>query len=496
MANTNILPISEIINVTISETPQGASIPNVNNLAIFTNEIPINPAIYGAFGEFQSPNAIASAFGTNSVSAAMANAVFSQVPNILSGEGQLIVIPMLAAISATPGTFTTANIFANIATIAAVTNGDLKVTVNSIVYNLGNMNFSGCTTLAQIAAIIDSALPPGISVVASGNDIVFTSDKVGSASTVALAAFSSTGTDLTGNTYLNTSAGTAAGGANSGGETMAQCLARTSGLVAYCGIMTNLNLEDAAVEAFAAVVQANDNLFLHHFTSLSDVGGAISTIQQATEKKTRCLLYTISQAAANLMKAGYAGRGFSVDFTGSNTDSTMNLKQLATISPDNGISQTTYATLDAAGADVYVSYAGVPGVLSAGGNDYFDNQYANLALKFALQTAAFNYLAQTNTKVPQTEAGMTGFRSALIQVMQQFVTNGELAPGTWNSSETFGDPQIFNNNIQQNGYYVYSSPIATQSSAARNSRIAPLTQIAAKRAGAIQSANILVVINA
>lgn len=496
MTVTNILPISEVINITISETPQGLALPNVNNLAIFTNEAPINPAIYGAFGTFVSQTAVAGAFGTNSVTAAMANAIFAQVPNILSGNGQLVIIPLINAISATAGNFATPNIFANIAAFAAVSDGDLTVTVNGTAYNLANLDFTGATTLAQIATIIDNALPAGISVAASGNEIIFTSDKVGSTSTVALTTYAGGGTDLTGTGLLHTSTGTTTNGTNSSGETISAALTRTSGLVAYCPFMTNIFLEDAAIEAAAATVQGLNNLFFHQFSSLTDIAGVITTIQQATEQKTRCLLYTPSQATGNLMKAAYAGRACSVDFTGSNTDSTMDLKTLATITPDNGISQSVYATLNAAGADVYVSYAGVAAVHSTGGNDYWDNQYANLALKFALETAAFNYLAQTNTKVPQTEPGMTGFKSSLINIMKQFVTNGELAPGQWNSSETFGDPQIFNNNISQNGYYVYSQPVATQSAAARNARQAPLVQIAGKRAGAIQSANIIVVFNA
>lgn len=495
MSVTNILPIAEVIGITITETPQGLTEPNVNSLAIFTNEAPINPATYGSFGVFVSPAAVATAFGTSSVTAAMANAVFAQVPNILSGDGQLVIIPLLSSVSATAGNFATPSIVANISAFAAVTSGSLAVTVNGTAYDLANLNFTGVTTLAQIAQIIDNALPAGVSVTANSTAITFTSDKVGSASTVALATFAG-GTDLTGTTLLHTSTGTTTNGANSSGETISAALTRTMGLVGYCPIMTNLNLEDAAVEAVSASVQALDILFFHHFSSLTDIAGAITTIQQALETQTRCLLYTLGQAQANLMKAAYAGRACSVDFTGSNTDSTMNLKTLATIVPDNGISQTVYASLNAAGADVYVSYQGVPAVYSTGGNDYWDNQYANKALKFALETEAFNYLYQTNTKVPQTEAGMTGFKAGLITIMQQFVINGELAPGAWNSAETFGDPQIFNNNILKNGYYVYSQPVAQQSAAQRNARVAPLVQIAAKRAGAIQSANILVVINA
>jgi hypothetical protein len=79
--------------------------------------------------------------------------------------------------------------------------------------------------------------------------------------------------------------------------------------------------------------------------------------------------------------------------------------------------------------------------------------------------------------------------------MQQFVANGELAPGQWNSSQTFGDPLTFIKNIQQVGYYIFSTPVALQSSSDRNARKAPLVQIAAKRAGAIHSSTVLVVVN-
>jgi len=495
MTVTNSLPLTPVINISVSETPQGLQVPNVNALALFTTEAPINPATYGAYGIFESPTPVGAAFGTSSVPYQMANNVFASPINILSGDGYLVIIPLLNAVSATKGKFVSTNISANIAAFAAVTNGDLAVTINGTTYDIGGLNFAGCTTLAQIAQIIQNALPAGINVTASSTTISFFSDKVGSTSTVALATYAGSGTDLTGVTLLDTAAGAATAGANSSGETITQAIARTSGLVGYTGIMTDLQLEDTAISAVAATVQALPNLFLQQFTSLTDIAGEITTIQQATQQKTRSLLYTPSQSAANLMKAGYAGRAFSVDFTGSNTVSTMNLKTLANVTPDPGISLTNLIAANTAGADMYVSFQGVPAVYSSGGNDYFDNQYGLLAFQFALQTAAFNYLAQTQTKVPQTEPGMTGFKSSLIQVCEQFVRNGFLAPGAWDSSETFGDPQIFTNNILQKGYYVFSEPVASQSSSARDARQAPLVQIAAKGAGAIQSANILVFFN-
>jgi len=48
--------------------------------------------------------------------------------------------------------------------------------------------------------------------------------------------------------------------------------------------------------------------------------------------------------------------------------------------------------------------------------------------------------------------------------------------------------------ITQKGYYTYSIPIAQQAQTDRELRKAPLVQIAVKRAGAIHSSDVLVII--
>ncbi len=489
--STSVLPVSNVINVTVANTPSGLLTPNVNSLALFTNESPNNNNVYGIY---QSATAVATDYGTNSVTAAMANAIFAQAPNILAGDGQLVIIPMQAAVSATEGDFVTADISANVANFAAVTNGDLTVTVNGTAVNLKNLNFSAASTLAGIATVLQNALTD-VEVTAGATALTFKSKKVGASSTVALSTYAGGGTDLTGATLLNSSAGTATGGANSSGETIDECIVRTSGAVQYFGIITNLNLEDTAITAAATAVQALDNIFLHHCSSLGqDIAGIVTTISAATDTKTRMLAYGTNQADANLFKAAYAGRAFSTNFSGSNTAGTMNLQPLSTITPDPFMTQTIFTAAQTAGADLYVSIAGVACVISSGGNDYFDNIYMNAALKFDLETAGFDFLRQTITKVPQTEQGMNGLKSAYAKVMKQYVTNGSIAPGTWNSSLTFGNQQTFLNNISQAGYYIYSLPITSQSETDRTARKAPLVQIAGKRAGAFQSSDVLVIV--
>jgi len=485
------LPLSNVINVSITNTPTGLTTPNVNSIALFSNETPVNNSVsLAGYATYVSYQQVVSDWGVNSVTAQMAANVFGQSPNILAGDGQLVIIPMLSAVSATPGLFTTPSLTANLASLILVNNGNLKVTLGTTVVNLSNLNFTACTTLAQVASVLQAPLVGLCTVSVSGSAIVFTSNKVGTAASVALAVYAGGGTDLTGASYLNTSSGTTTAGVNSSGETIASCISRSLPIIFYAAFMTNVNLEDTAISAAATAVQAQDLMFFHHVSAVGDVAGIATTISQASEYKTRLKLYTTGQAAANLMKAAWMGREFSTNYTGNNTCGTMNLQQLANVVPDPGITQTIYNAANLAGVDIYVSYFGVAGCYATQGNNYDDVIYGELALKFALETNGFNYLATTSTKVPQTEPAMTGYKNSLAQVMNQFVVNGFLAPGTWTSPDTFGNQQLFLTNITNKGYYIYSQPIGLQPQSQRAQRIAPLVQIAAKLAGAIQSSTI------
>lgn len=488
----SILPISNIVNVTISNTPSGATERNVNSLAIFSNDptTSLNP-----YEIYISAQQVAENYGTNSLTTKMANAIFAQVPNVRSGNGRLVIIPMIAAVSATAGRFTTGDLLANLAGIIAVSNGDIRITVDGVAYNLTNLNFTNCENFADIAEVIQNQLVAG-TVEATATGLRVISKKVGSDSTVGMGAVSGgTGTNLAGSSFFNTAGGTASGGANATGETLLDAIARTKGSVGYFGVLTTLLLQNSMIETIADGIQAQDLMFHHGLSSIHDIAGVATAVQQQGNTQTRLKLHTKSFEEAQLMNAAYAGRAHCVALSGSNTAMTMNLKQLATITPDLGVSQTNWVNAEIAGIDLYVSYDGVPSVYSTGGNDFFDNIYMNFALKFAMETAGFNYLRQTNTKVPQTEQGMNGLKNAFGQVCERYIRNGFIAPGSWTSSETFGDPETFHKNILQKGYYIYSIPVTLQNPVEREARQAPLVQIAIKRAGAIHFAIVNVLIN-
>lgn len=282
-------------------------------------------------------------------------------------------------------------------------------------------------------------------------------------------------------------------------ETLDDAINRTKDLVQYFGIMATGILTEAAMLDAAAVVQTLNKVafFVSQDPLDVEVSGMLDLLRQGGLTKSRGLYYGEGiEADALAFMAAYAGRGLSVNFSGSNTTQNMHLKTLSTILPDDTLDQTLLTKAKAAGVDVYASIQGVPKTLCSGKNKFFDQVYNLGWFVGALQIASFNVLAQVGTKIAQTEQGVGSLKSAQRQVCEQGVTNQYIASGSWNSPETFGDQEEFLENIAQRGYYIYSLPVALQSQADREDRKAPLIQIAIKEAGAIDSASIIINVNA
>lgn len=382
------LSIANFVTVSVAQPPAGLANYQVNNLAIFTKETPVNGAITATTpGVYLDPIAVLADWGAGSEAYAMANLIFGQSPMIVDGGGSLIISPMQS--------------------------GDTLATDIPILY--GQIFFGGCVW---------------------------------------------------------------AGYAPADAEVIAAAV--------VC--------EPLRIKLFASSDSA---------ASLTTTTGLFYIITTAKEQHTRCLLYigaAPTPQAARYMAAAYAGRAMSVDFTGSKTTLTMQGKSLNGIVPDTAITQTILNTCSTLGVDTYGSYGqsgeytGV--VFSTGANGFFDDVYNLDWLVFALQIAGFNAIVQTDTKIPQTDAGMALLRGAYIAVLTQAVNNGYIAPGAWNSSSVFGSPVDLIRNILNIGWYIYSLPVNSQSEALRQQRKAPVIQIAIKLAGAVHSTSVVANINA
>lgn len=286
-------------------------------------------------------------------------------------------------------------------------------------------------------------------------------------------------------------------------ETLPAAITRLAGEL-YCeGILTTRTLTDEEAIAASTLVQSMNNrifpLPASSVNALTAQTGLFTKVNSNT--KTKCLLYTLGAdeetAALNarLFAAAYLSRGLAVNYSGSDTTITMNLKDLVGIQADTNISETILNQCVDLGVDCFPSIEGLAKVISnRQGGMYFDQVANQIWFVNAIQRTVFNTLAQTQTKIPQTEAGVAKIVSAIRGVCNQAVTNGYLAPGVWNSSDRFGNYEDFGRNIEEFGYYIYTQPIAEQSQSEREQRKMPLAQIAAKEAGAAHSANIIITI--
>ncbi len=377
---SNQLDITNVITISLSAAQTGLGEYNVNNLAIFTGETP--ETSFGDLGYkiYKAPKEVGVDFGTTSTTYKMALSVFAQTPNILNGNGYLVIIPFA-----------------------------------------------------------------------------------------------------------------------SGSETLATAISRADSLVQFFGILSTKDYDDEEVAAAAAVVQTLNKILFVVSNSASDIAatGSFHDIAEAGYDKTRCLAYLSSTTEpAKIMAAAYAGRALSTEFDGSNTTSTMHLKDLVGVTADPTMTQTQLNLCQDCGADAYVNIAGVAKTFTSGANGFFDQVYNRCWFLGALEVAGFNALARVSTKVPQTEPGMTILKGAYRLVCDRAVRNGYCAPGAWNSADRFGDVEAMLRNIEEVGYYIYSLPVNQQAQTEREERKAPLIQIALKEAGAIHSSNVLVYINA
>lgn len=372
------LPITNIVNISVATPPVGLADYQINNLAIFTKETPIDSSDAFAYRAYASPSDVAADWGSASEVYQMAVLVFGQSPNILTGSGQLLVFPM-----------------------------------------------------ASGAVLVDAIL--------AGQSLAFF------------------------------------GGA----------------------LWAGYAPSDAEIIAAAETCQALKKLLFvsSNLVAAMNTGGLFEQIQSASLSYARMFIRTTGQADARIAIAAAASRLMSTDFNGSNTCQTMQMKDLAGVTADPGINQTIANQCALIGVDYYTKVGPLSKFVSTGGNDYSDNVYNTMWLAFALEVAGFNAIATASTKIPQTEPGMTTLKGAYIDVLNQAVRNGFIAPGSWKSSELFGNPEDLKTNVLNQGWYIYSQPVTQQLQAEREARHAPLIQIAVKFAGAIHDSDVVVFVN-
>lgn len=476
-----MVDIVNIVNVSIAAQGRKLGFYNVNNVMLLSDETPIADFGTDKYRAYVSANDVKNDFGSESMTYKMALAAFAQTPNMLAGNGQLLI--GLMEKTTVPATTATGSISFSGQPSAADT-----ITIGSNTYVFDTDITIGADLEETIENIV-AATWTNVNVTATADGIAIEASTAGAAgNTIGIACDASTAT--VSGAYLQ-------GGADAytDVEPLGDAISRMSTEVYFGGVLTTKDMTDSEMIAASDTVQALDCLLILPSANYLDMeeGGLFATIIGKGNYKTKCVLYTLSTEKAYIMAAAYAGRGFATNYSAQNSCITMNLKDLATIEADTGISQTLYNKAKTLGVDLYTDIEGLPKVISNSGlvGEYFDQLINRLWFTQTVKVEVFNTLAGTNSKIPQTEAGMNSLKNAVRGVCERAVNNGFLAPGKWNSADKFGNIEDFVRNIADNGYYIYSSPIADQSQTEREARKAPVIQMAGKEAGAIHSADLI-----
>jgi hypothetical protein len=187
-------------------------------------------------------------------------------------------------------------------------------------------------------------------------------------------------------------------------------------------------------------------------------------------------------------------RILTTDFTGSNTVITLKFKQEPGVVAET-LNLTQITAANNKNCNVFVAYNNNTSILEQGvmaSGSFVDIITGTDWLAVTIQTAIYNLLYTSLTKIPQTDQGMQILTTQCEAVCTQAVINGLLAPGVWNSG---GFGNLAQGDFMPKGFYIWCPKVSTQLQSDRAARIAVPIQIAAKLAGAVHSASIAITVN-
>ena len=489
---TQGLNVGRLVRVAVNLAPLAAARRGFGTLLIAGDSNVINGV--DRFRTYTDLESVAGDFGTSAPEYLAAALYFGQSPR----PNQLMIGRWLRTATAgliQGGILTTAE--QAMANWTAITAGSFKIDIDGVTKTLSALNFSAETNLNGVAGIINAALTGG-TIAWDGSRFILTSSTTGASSEVGYASATGSGTDisallkLTAATALVPVPGFAA-------ETPVECvteLANMSGM--WYGL------------SFAASTMPTDDQIVDVAAFIE--GASISRLFGVTETDTRVLDSAWTTDLASRLKAlsykrscvqfsanPYAvcslfGRAFSVNFSANRSTITLMYKQEPGIVAEN-LTETQAQTLKAKRCNVFVKYMNDTAIIQYGvmsGQAYFDEIHGLDWFSDALQTAEYNLLYQSKTKIPQTDAGQNQLVNTAAGVCQEAINNGLIAPGQWNA-DGFG--QLSRGDYLSEGFYIYTQPMAAQDQSIREQRIAPPIQIALKLAGAIHEIDCIVDVN-
>jgi hypothetical protein len=495
------LAVSSLVSVQVSLTTPAITAPAINSLMILGSSNVIGAG--ERMREYTSITEVGGDFLNTSPEWQAADMWFAQAPspqNVFigrwfqtAGAGQLTCGPLTAAEQ-------------QLSNWTTITDGGFNVTIGGTLMLVVGLNFAGVGNMNAVAAIIAAntllAGVAGATVTWSASDqaFIFQTKTTGATATITvLSAPTGTGTPTDISALLG---GTAAEGA-----VVAQGVTTESALTAltiidglfstqFYGVVCPQGADSDHL-ALAGYCEAADPPHYYGVTTAepltlnaTDTTSLASQLAAFGYNKTAVQFSTTNPYAI----ASYLARILTTQWGGSNTTIDLMYKREPGVAPEQ-LSATQAATLAGKNCNVYAAYATGATMIQHGvscSGVYTDTIIGADALAGDVQAALFNVMYTAVTKVPQTDVGMSMLFAAATAVCNQYSVNDYLNTGIW-TAQGFGTLNA--GDLLPLGFYIYSPSILVQSSADRAARKAPIIMIAAKTAGAIESADVAIFVN-
>ncbi|MER0991621.1 DUF3383 domain-containing protein [Pseudomonas aeruginosa] len=489
------LAVSDVVSVQVVMSPKAAATRDFGALLILGSSpvVDVNERIR----QYSSLDGVVADFGTSAPEYLAANLYYSQSP-----QPETLFVGRWAktATSALLKGGALSEAQQALSNFTAVTAGGMKITIDGTLKSLSAIDLSAVTNLNGVASAVTTKLGASGTCVwnAEFDRFEITSSTTGVTSTITYAEAPASGTDIS--ALLGLVTGVASAPVNGvAAESLVDAVAEIAGISnAWYGLqVADATLSESDVLAVAAFIEGSgqsrifgyttQNALALDGTSTTDI---VAKLKAANYKRTFVQFSSSSPYAA----ASIFGRAFTVNFQGNNTTITLKFKQEPGVTAE-GLNETQAAALKAKNCNVFVNYSNDTAIIQEGvmANGYFFDEVHGLDwLQNDLQTAVYNLLYTSTTKIPQTDQGINRIVTTICQRLDQAVANGLVAPGQWNGPE-FG--ALKTGQFLSTGYYVYAPPVATQSQADREARKAPVIQVAVKLAGAVHFVDVIVNVN-
>lgn len=419
------LPITNVVDVSVLISPKAKELQSFGKLLFVTNEQPKVPALNKVLS-YKSLPGVAEEWETTSHVYKAATAFY--------GAGAKDFMVTIAPATETAAVLTGGA--ATLAEIQAVTAGGFTINVNGAAQVVTGLNFGTAASMTAVANLLKTKLT-GVNVTVGPSGLVLTTVMKGTGASISFAT-----ADVGG-------AANALGLLKSRGATIKAAEVPITPVAAlneaadidpsFYGIVLHSVWRDVdeTIEV-AEFAQASRRVFFNTTNDADTLvkGNATSIAARIKAKSLQRTLSHYSSYVAEYPSAAVAGRAFLVNFEGTNTTITLNLKVIAGVTVEK-LRQSQLDALKEVNCNAVVDIAGtyVYSDSRMGDGTWFDAVHGVDWLQNRIETGIFNRLYTTTTKIPYTDTGVTIILAEIEQALIQGRTNGLIAPGNNTAGE-------------------------------------------------------------